>query len=430
MPNWLMMRAVVLIAWAILVGEAQADEAPQYNRDIRPILAENCFRCHGPDSAARKAELRLDQREAAIKANAFKPGKPEESELVRRVFSGDAEEVMPPPAAHKQITIGQKELLKQWIAAGAEYQPHWSLIVPQRAELPVVKNEAWVRMPIDRFVLAKLEALGLSPAPDADRRIFARRVSLDLTGLPPQPAEVEQFVRDPASDAYEKFVDRLLALPAWGEHRARYWLDLARYADTNGIHFDNYRENWAYRDYVIQAFNQNMPFDQFTIEQLAGDLLPDRKLEQQVASSFNRCNMTTNEGGAINEEYLVLYTRDRTETAGQTWLGLTVGCAVCHDHKFDPLSQKEFYELSAFFNNTTQAAMDGNLKDTPPVVVVPQLPDRSRWQALTEQLTELRKQQSNRRQLRAIRLRRLARRWRRYGGSADTERGAGLSGPV
>jgi mono/diheme cytochrome c family protein len=399
MPDWLMVRAVVLMAWATLVGEVRADEAPQYNRDIRPIFAENCFRCHGPDSAARKADLRLDQREAAIKANAFKPGKPEESELVRRIFSGDAEEVMPPPAAHKQITSQQKELLKQWIAAGAEYQPHWSLIVPQRAELPVVKNEAWVRTPIDRFVLAKLEALGLSPAPEADRRILARRVSLDLTGLPPQPAEVEQFVRDPASDAYEKFVDRLLALPAWGEHRARYWLDLARYADTNGIHFDNFRENWAYRDYVIQAFNQNLPFDQFTIEQLAGDLLPDRKLEQQVASSFNRCNMTTNEGGAINEEYLVLYTRDRTETAGQTWLGLTVGCAVCHDHKFDPLSQKEFYELSAFFNNTTQAAMDGNLKDTPPVVVVPQLQDRARWQALAEQLIELRKQQSDRRQV-------------------------------
>ncbi len=396
MPYRSLLRTIVFMALAILDRQAQSDEAVQYNRDVRPILAENCFRCHGPDSAARKADLRLDQRDAAIGMKAFKPGSPDESELVRRVFSSDDDERMPPPASHKNLTAAQKDLLKQWIATGAEYQPHWSLIPPKRLEPPAVKNDAWIRTPIDRFILAKLETLGLSPAPEADRRTLARRVSLDLTGLPPKPGDVEKFVSDPASDAYEKFVDRLLALPAWGEHRARYWLDLARYADTNGIHFDNYRENWAYRDYVIQAFNQNMPFDRFTIEQLAGDLLPNRTLEQKVASGFNRCNMTTNEGGAINEEYLVLYARDRTETTAQTWLGLTAGCAACHDHKFDPLSQREFYSLTAFFNNTTQAAMDGNVKDTAPVVVVPQSQDRTTWESLAVQLSDLRKQQEDR----------------------------------
>ncbi len=197
--------------------------------------------------------------------------------------------------------------------------------------------------------------------------------------MPPEPVEVERFVNDPAPDAYEKYVDRLLAMPEWGEHRGRYWLDAARYGDTHGIHIDNFREMWSYRDWVIQAFNANMPFDQFTIEQLAGDLLPNRTLDQQIASGFNRCNITTSEGGAIDEEYRVLYDRDRTETTSQVWLGLTAGCAVCHDHKFDQLSQREFYELAAFFNNTTQPAMDGNIKDTPPVATVPKPEDRARF---------------------------------------------------
>ena len=231
-----------------------------------------------------------------------------------------------------------------------------------------------------------MEEKGLKPSPEADRRTLARRAQLDLTGLPPDAGEVEAFVADKSPDAYEKFVDRLLASPAYGEHRARYWLDAARYGDTHGIHIDNYREIWPYRDWVIKAFNANQPFDQFTIEQLAGDLLPNRTLDQQVASGFNRCNITTSEGGAINEEYLVLYARDRTETVSQVFMGLTTGCAVCHDHKFDPISQKEFYELSAFFNNTTQAAMDGNVKDTPPIVFVPEPADRPRWDALVAEL--------------------------------------------
>jgi hypothetical protein len=289
-------------------------------------------------------------------------------------------------------------LLRRWVAAGAKYQPHWSFIAPQRPPLPKVQDRGWVRNPIDRFILARLEKHGLRPTLEADRRTLARRLSLDLTGLPPTPAEVEAFVNDPAPGAYERFVEHLLQSPHWGEHRARYWLDAARYADSNGIHFDNFREMWAYRDWVIDAFNQNMRFDRFTIEQLAGDLLPKRTLDQVVATGFNRCNITTNEGGAIAEEYLVLYTRDRTETVSQVWLGLTAGCAVCHDHKFDPLPTRDFYSLAAFFNNTTQAAMDGNLRDTPPVVVVPRREDRPRWEALSKELTDLRGQLAARKQ--------------------------------
>jgi len=358
----------------------------EYNRDIRPILAENCFACHGADSAARKAKLRLDVRDDAIKAEAIVPGKPDKSGLIDRTHTDDVETIMPPVRTKKAMTAAQKATLKQWIVEGAEYQPHWAFIAPQKVALPTVKNAVWARTPIDFFILAELEKHGLTPAPEADRRTLARRLSLDLTGLPPEPAEVEAFVADTTPDAYEKYVDRLLKSPHWGEHRGRYWLDAARYADTHGIHFDNYREIWSYRDWVIRAFNNNMPFNQFTIEQLAGDLLPNATLDQKIASGFNRCNITTNEGGAIAEEYLVLYTRDRTETSSAVFLGLTAGCAVCHDHKFDPLAQREFYEMAAFFNNTTQNAMDGNIKDTPPILRVPAIADRPRYEAVTKEL--------------------------------------------
>jgi cytochrome c553 len=354
----------------------------EYNRDVRPILAETCFACHGPDSAARKADLRLDLRDAAVQAGAITPGKPDKSTLVERIHSEDRSELMPPPKTNKKLTAAQKAILKQWIAEGAEYQPHWSLMPVVRPTPPATRDQAWAKNPIDRFVLAKLEAAGLKPAPEADRRTLARRLSLDLTGLPPNPKDVEEFVADKSPDYYEKFVEKLMKTPEWGEHRARYWLDAARYADTHGIHFDNFREVWAYREWVVKAFNRNMKFDQFTIEQLAGDLLPNATLDQQVASGFNRCNITTSEGGAIDEEYLVLYARDRTETTSQVWMGLTTGCAVCHDHKFDPISQKDFYSLSAFFNNTTQKAMDGNVRDTPPIIFVPRNEDRARWEQL------------------------------------------------
>ncbi len=376
---------VFLAAGELCLPHASA-AAPTYNRDVRPILAETCFACHGPDKAARKGKLRLDIREEALKGEAFVPGKPEKSALVQRIYADSPRDLMPPVKSHKKLTAEQKEVLKQWIAAGGEYEPHWAFLPPKRSPLPAVKNKKWARNGIDYFVLAELEKRGLAPAPEADRRTLARRVSLDLTGLPPLPSEVEAFVNDPSPSAYEKYVDRLLNKPQWGEHRGRYWLDAARYADTHGIHFDNYREMWAYRDWAIGAFNRNLPFDQFTIEQLAGDLLPNRTLDQHVASGFNRCNITTNEGGVIAEEYLVLYTRDRTETVSQIWLGLTTGCAVCHDHKFDPLSQKEFYQLAAFFNNTTQGAMDGNIKDSPPTIVIPRPEDRSRWEVLLKEL--------------------------------------------
>jgi hypothetical protein len=384
-------KALLIACGLCAAGGARAWDGIEYNRDIRPILSDACFRCHGPDSAARQADLRLDVRDAAIETGAIAPGKPEESELVRRILSEDPDELMPPASSHKSLTQRQKELLQQWIAAGAEYQPHWSLIPPQRPPVPAVRNASWVRNPIDAFILARLEAAGLEPAEEADRRTLARRASLDLTGLPPSPEDVESFVNDASPNAYAAYVDRLMDTMEWGEHRGRYWLDYARYADTHGIHFDNYREIWAYRDWVIRAFAQNMPFDQFTIENLAGDLLPNRTLDQLVASGFNRCNITTNEGGAIAEEYLVLYTRDRTETTAQVWLGTTANCAVCHDHKFDPLSQKEFYQMAAFFNNTTQPAMDGNVKDTPPTVVVPMPEDRERYEALGPEIEAARK---------------------------------------
>ncbi len=378
----------LLSAWTALPAKANVGGMIQFNRDIRPILSENCFACHGPDVNARAADLRLDVRDAAIAMQAIVPGQPESSTLLERIVATDPDVVMPPPTSHKSLTPQQKELLRQWIAEGAEYQGHWSFIAPVKPELPQVRNPGWVRNPIDRFVLAELERRGMEPAPEADLRSLIRRVSLDLTGLPPTPDEVERVMTDPSPERYENYVDELLSRQEWGEHRGRYWLDYARYADTHGIHFDNYREMWSYREWVIKAFNRNMPFDQFTVEQLAGDLLPEASLDQRIATGFNRCNITTNEGGAINEEYLVLYTRDRLETTGQVWLGLTVGCAVCHDHKFDPLSQKEFYQLSAFFNNTTQNAMDGNIKDTPPIMPVPRDEDRERFFALGDLIVQ------------------------------------------
>jgi cytochrome c553 len=386
---------------AMLILAAGVQAAPgklEYNRDVRPILADNCFACHGPDSAARKADLRLDSREEAIKGEAIVPGKPEKSPLIERINTSKQAEVMPPHKTNKSLTAAQKATLKQWIAEGAEYQAHWSFIAPTRPTLPEVKNQAWAKTPIDRFILAKLEAAGLAPAPEADRRTLARRLSLDIIGLPPSPKEVEDFVNDKSPEWYEKYVDHLMKSPAWGEHRGRYWLDAARYADSHGIHFDNYREMWAYREWVIRALNQNKTFDQFTIEQLAGDLLPSPTLDQQIASGFNRCNITTSEGGAIDEEYLVLYARDRTETASQIWMGLTTGCAVCHDHKFDPISQKDFYSLSAFFNNNRQNAMDGNAKDPPPILFVPSAADRPRWDSLAKELAAIKTKTDTRKQ--------------------------------
>ncbi|MBX3433460.1 MAG: DUF1553 domain-containing protein [Pirellulales bacterium] len=390
--------AASLAIAALLAVAGRAEDVVRYNRDVRPILFDACVSCHGPDSASREADLRLDVREQAVDMGAITPGDPESSEMLRRILSDDPDEQMPPPELKKTLTAEQKEILERWIAEGAAYEPLWSHIPPRRPDEPDVADADWPRNGIDRFILAKLVENGLAPVEEADRRTLARRASLDLVGLPPTVEQLAEFLADDAPDAYERYVERLLASPRWGEHRARYWLDAARYADTHGIHFDNYREMWSYRDWVIRAFNQNMPFDQFTIENLAGDLLPEATLEQKIGSGFNRCNITTNEGGIIDEEYVVLYARDRTETTSQVWLGLTAGCAVCHDHKFDPLSQREFYELSAFFNNTTQEAKDGNVKDTPPIVRVPLVEDRARWSELVEAIPTFDRELAERRE--------------------------------
>ncbi len=383
--RWTALAALVLIT-------APADPPPpqepvRFNRDIRPILAENCFACHGPDPAARQTGLRFDREEGFFGAREGGPtvvrGKPEASPLFRRISSSDREEVMPPPKAKKSLKPAQKELLRRWIAQGAPWEPHWAFIRPERPPLPPVKDEKWIRNAIDRFVLARLEAAGLSPAPEADRRALARRLWLDVTGLPPEPGLVEAFAGDPSPEAYAKLLDRLLQSPRYGEHRARYWLDAARYADTHGLHFDNFREIWPYRDWVIDAFNRNLPFDRFTVEQLAGDLLPGATPEQILATGFHRCNMTTNEGGTIAEENLANYARDRVETTSWVWLGLTANCAVCHDHKFDPIPMKDFYSMSAFFRNTTQGALDGNVSDTAPVLVMPRPEDAKRWDEIS-----------------------------------------------
>ena len=391
------MQANRVFTFLCLVAPAALAVVPakiDFQRDVRPILSDNCFRCHGPDPETRMVDLRLDLRDAATAkrehGTAVVPGSIEQSMLWQRVSQEKPAKRMPPPYANKVLSAEQKEILKRWIEQGATWKEHWVYTAPKRPAAPAVKNEAWARNPMDRFILAKLEAEGLTPAPEADRRTLARRVALDLTGLPPKPAEVEAFVNDKAPDAYERMVDRYLALPSYGEHRARYWLDAARYADTHGIHIDNYREMWAYRDWVINAFNRNLHFDQFTIEQIAGDLLPNRTLEQQIASGFHRCNATTNEGGAIVAEVEANYAKDRVDTTAAVFLGLTLGCATCHDHKFDPLTQRDFYAMSAFFRNTTQLAMDGNVHDSPPVMPVPAPQDLARWRQIESNRMALR----------------------------------------
>jgi hypothetical protein len=366
-----------------------------FQREIRSILSDNCFQCHGPDSKTRMAGLRLDLKEAALEKRkngaAIVPSDSAASLLYQRLVAADPNKKMPPAYSHKSLTAPQIALVKRWIDEGAPWKEHWAYQPPSKPKtLPVVRNAAWVRNPIDRFILAKLEAQGLTPAPAADKRTLIRRVSLDLTGLPPKPEEVDAFLKDTTPKAYEAMIDRYLASPHYGEHRGRYWLDAARYGDTHGIHVDNYREMWPYRDWVIQAFNRNMPFDQFTIEQLAGDLLPNPTLDQRIATGFQRCNVTTNEAGIIEDEYAEIYAKDRADTTGAVWLGLTVGCATCHDHKFDPISSKDFYSLGAFFRNTTQKVMDDNIPDTPPILIVPKPEDRDRWTSINARLAALR----------------------------------------
>jgi hypothetical protein len=338
-----MSARLALAALCLAAPLASASEPVEFNRDIRPILSDNCFYCHGNDASHRKAKLRLDIREEALKKEAFVPGKADESELVKRLFLTDPDEMMPPPDSHKKLTPEQKELLKRWVAEGAKYQNHWAYEAPSKAAVPSPDKA------IDTLVDARLKAKGLTPAGEADRRTLARRLHADLLGLPPTPEEVDAFVKDTSPDAYPKLVERLLASPHYGERMAIGWLDVVRFADTIGYHSDTPRNVWPYRDYVIRSFNQNKPFDRFTLEQVAGDLLPDSDQEAKIGSGFNRLLLTTEEGGAQAKDYQQRMLTDRVRAIGAAWLGQTTGCAQCHDHKFDPFTQRDFYSLGAFF---------------------------------------------------------------------------------
>jgi hypothetical protein len=352
-----------LLAVGLAAAPARAADRVDFSRDVRPLLSHACFKCHGPDERANRAGLRLDVRDAATASAdsgkvAIVPGKPEQSELVRRIFAAERGQRMPPASAKITLTDVQKQLLRRWIAEGAEYRQHWAFVRPRQVPPPAVKQKDWPRNPIDRFVLARLEKAGLRPTPEASRAALIRRVSLDLIGLPPTPEEAEAFISDRSPDAYERLVDRLLASPHYGERWARRWLDLARYADTNGYEQDRPRNIWPYRDWVIDALNRDLPFDQFTVEQLAGDLLPDATLAQRVATGFHRNSMLNEEGGIDPLEFRFYAMVDRVNTTGTAWLGLTVGCAQCHTHKYDPITQREFYQALAFLNNADEPDLD------------------------------------------------------------------------
>jgi hypothetical protein len=363
-----------------------------FNRDIRPILSNNCFQCHGPDENKRKADLRLDTAAGPFADRggyaAVVRHKPGASELIKRIGSQERDKVMPPPKTGKKLSAREIDLLTRWVQQGAPYARHWAYVKPVRPPLPRVRDTLWPRNPIDHFVLARLEAEGLKPTPEADRYALIRRLALDLTGLPPTPQEVDAFVSDRSADAYEKLVDRLLQSEAFGEHWARMWLDLARYADSAGYANDPARSIWAFRDYVIRSFNANKPFDQFTIEQIAGDLLPAPAEEQLVATAFHRNTLTNSEGGTNREEFRNVAVVDRVNTTMTVWMGTSIACAQCHHHKYDPISQKEFFQLFAFLNNTE----DEDRADEQPVLSVGPDPHKEERATLQKDIAELEKQ--------------------------------------
>lgn len=356
-----------LLALAGLAAQASAAVPPlgkvEFNRDIRPILSDNCFHCHGPDQNHRKAKLRLDVREIALEKKAFIPGNTGESELLKRLVSTDNDELMPPPESNKKLTPDQKETLKRWIQQGGEYQAHWSYVSPKK------ETTAPARQAVDELVQKRLSAIGLKPSPQADRRTLIRRLYWDLLGLPPSPAEVSAFLADTAPQAYAKLVDRILESPHFGERMAQGWMDVVRFADTIGYHSDNPRNVWPYRDWVIKSFNENKRFDRFTLEQVAGDLLPDANQESRVGSAFNRLILSTEEGGAQPKDYELRMLTDRVRAIGAAWLGQTIGCAQCHDHKFDPITARDFYSLGAFFADIKEPILgkreDGMILATP-----------------------------------------------------------------
>lgn len=361
-------RFVLILILILGTRTSQAQDKIHFNRDIRPILSENCFRCHGPSSAGRQGDLRLDERDAAVDKKAIVPGKSHESLLIERILSESEEERMPPPETKKTLTSEQKELLKKWIEQGAEYEPHWAWIAPAaHIEPPKVDDAAkWSRGVIDQFVLAKMKEQGLAPAGEATKEAWLRRVSLDLTGIPPTPEELAAFRADESAEAYEKQVDRLFKSPAYGERMALDWLDAARYADTFGYQADRDMHMWPWRDWAIKAFQNNLPYNEFILDQIAGDMLPNATRDQKLATAFNRLHRQTNEGGSIEEEFRAEYISDRMRTMGSAFLGLTLECARCHDHKFDPISQKEYYSLSAFFNQIDEHGLYSHFTETAP----------------------------------------------------------------
>ena len=395
-----MNRASLLVALYVVahltsfaLHAAEPSQPVNFNRDIRPLLAKNCFACHGPDEAHREAGLRLDVRDAAIGeldsgSKAIVPGSAEESELLARITSTDESVRMPPADTGIVLQPEQIDLIRRWIAGGAEYSQHWSLAPPRRSPLPEVQDEKWPAGAIDRFILSSLESAGLQPSPEADRHILIRRVTLDLTGLPPTPEEVKAFVTDESPDSYERLVDRLLDSPPYGERWARMWLDLARYADSAGHGSDPLRTIWRYRDWVIDALNQNMPYDQFTREQLAGDLMPSPTHEQLVATAFHRNTMTNTEGGTDDEEFRIAAVKDRIDTTVQVWMGLTFGCAQCHTHKYDPISHRDYYSMFAFFNQTA----DNDQPNEAPTIASPTAAIKEQMAGIDAKVVELKTQ--------------------------------------
>lgn len=372
--------------FAALTAAAASAQTIEFNRDVRPILSANCFFCHGPDEAQRKAKLRLDLDTDVFADRdghrVIEPGSPDASELYRRLVTTDHGDLMPPPEAKKTLSAAEIATVRRWIEQGAKYEGNWAFIPPTKPSLPSIEQTDWARNEIDYFIAARNESAGVAQSAEASRESLIRRATFDLTGLPPTEDEVVAFLNDASPNAYARMVDRLLSSQAYGEHMGRFWLDIVRYGDTHGLHLDNYREMWPYRDWVIRAFNENKPFDAFTTEQLAGDLLPNPTVDQLIASGYNRCNVTTSEGGSIEEEVYVRNVVDRVETTGVVFMGLTLGCAVCHDHKFDPLTMKDFYSMFAYFNSIDGGALDGNRKDHRPILKVPtdlQTRDLARW---------------------------------------------------
>ena len=392
--SWL---AILLTCLAVAPGlSSLAAEKLQFNRDIRPLLSDRCFKCHGPDKAARKASLRLDLPEEAYAERkkshlpAVKPGNPDQSLVCRKIFASDPDDLMPPPESHLALSPAEKEKIRLWISQGAQYQPHWAFIpLPDSVPVPPVKNKGWARNEIDRFILARLEKEAIKPSPPADKLRWLRRVTYDLSGLPPAPSAVDAFLADKSPAAWEKVVDRLLASPQFGERMAVPWLDVARYADSYGYQSDQLCPTWPYRDWVVQAFNTNLPYDQFLTEQLAGDLLPNATRQQRLATAFNRLHRQTNEGGSIEEEWRSEYVSDRVHTFGTAFLGLTLECCRCHDHKYDPIKQRDYYSLAAFFNSIDEYGMYNDAVHVPtPSLLLPTPEQQTSLQETARDLKE------------------------------------------